>query len=349
MTIVERSGSFGVKTWDRRSKSYRWIGTFPSLKAAEAAERDATVVATGTMPTVAQWSRAWLSDHARPSASTRMVYRQETAKIVKSLGETLLCDVSKLDAFNLAKTWPRNTSAVARTMWADAIRLGLTKDNPFADLRLPHSRGRKDIVALTESELVELSGVALVAHKDYGATARAIVLTLGYTGVRPGELCGLRWDDLDLRAREMHVRRSVDLTGVEKLPKNGKPRLVTVPPAAADALSSLLPLPDGYVFHSKTGKRLNTKSLWYVWQRIAGHWEAAGHEPLEMYSLRHACATILLERGLSASDVGLQLGHGDGGILVATRYGHPDQALTRDRLKMAFAETPQEAQMRRTA
>ena len=58
--------------------------------------------------------------------------------------------------------------------------------------------------------------------------------------------------------------------------------------------------------------------------------------PLDLYELRHACAT-LLERGLSPADVALQLGHSDGGRLVMQLYGHPDEDRARDRLKMAFA------------
>lgn len=59
--------------------------------------------------------------------------------------------------------------------------------------------------------------------------------------------------------------------------------------------------------------------------------------PLELYALRHACATLLLERGLSPADVATQLGHTDGGRLVMSTYGHPSEQFARDRLKMAFA------------
>jgi hypothetical protein len=46
-------------------------------------------------------------------------------------------------------------------MLGDAMRDGLIEINPFAELRLPGSRGRKDLVALTEAELVALADVAL--------------------------------------------------------------------------------------------------------------------------------------------------------------------------------------------
>jgi integrase len=42
----------------------------------------------------------------------------------------------------------------------------------------------------------------------YGAVDRAMVLTAAHTGLRKGELCGLRWSNVDLAARRMRVRRS---------------------------------------------------------------------------------------------------------------------------------------------
>jgi hypothetical protein len=46
-------------------------------------------------------------------------------------------------------------------MFADALRDGLVTVNVFAQLRLPRSRGRKDIVALTEAEVTALAELAL--------------------------------------------------------------------------------------------------------------------------------------------------------------------------------------------
>ena len=61
--------------------------------------------------------------------------------------------------------------------------------------------------------------------------ARAIILTLAYTGMRPGELCALRRSDVDLQGLEVVVQRSLDGTGREKAPKNGLARRVILPSA----------------------------------------------------------------------------------------------------------------------
>lgn len=133
------------------------------------------------------------------------------------------------------------------------------------------------------------------------------------------------------------MRRSLDVTGSEKLPKNGKQRIITVPPLALEALSAMPHrLADDYIFRTMQGRRLSKSSLWYAWRPVRIAWTAAGHRDLDLYELRDAAATMLLERGVAHADVAVQLGHEDGGALVMARYGHPSRESARRRLKPAF-------------
>lgn len=195
MTIVPRNGRFGVKVWDQCEKRYRWLGSFDTEAKARLAEADALPQPTHASPTVEQWGRVWLTDYARDAAATQQVYAQAVKLIASAIGRLRLDELDRPAARRLANTWPRNTSAVARTMWEDARRDGVCQENPWANLRLRQSRGRKDIVALTESEVHELADVAEAAHGKYGLEVWAMILVLAYTGVRPGELRALRWDD----------------------------------------------------------------------------------------------------------------------------------------------------------
>jgi integrase len=65
-------------------------------------------------------------------------------------------------------------------------------------------------------------------------------------------------------------------------------------------------------------------------------WLATGGRDADLYELRHACATWLLERGPTPADVAVQLGHTDGGRLVQVLYGHPSEDAARERLKLAM-------------
>jgi integrase len=335
VTIVRRGDKYGARVYDRSAGKQRWLGTFDTVELAEAAEADATL--TG-VPTVAQWGRVWLSDYARPAAATRMNHRSAVARITKDLGSRALDDIGRREARQLAQGWPEGTYRVARAMWGDAVRDDIVTINPWTELRMPQPRGRKDLDALTEQEVLGLGAIAMRVHGNgYGIEAAAIVLTLGFVGVRPGELCALRHEDLLLDAAELIVCGSIDATGKLKSPKNGKERVVTVPPSAANALAQIPDSLDGLLFHTSRGLALNKGNLNYVWRPIANGWHAQGGRKITMYDLRHAAATHFIERGVISSDVAIQLGHTDGGRLVEQLYGHPKQQPARDRLKMAYA------------
>ena len=339
MTIIPRNGKFGVKVWDRGQKRYRWIGSFDTEADAARAEQDATLKPGKDMPTVDQWGRVWLSDYAREAPSTQRSYRYAVEQIKATLGKRKLSEISRPEARRIANGWPRATARVARTMWADAVRDGICDLNPWTNLRLETPKGRKDIDALTEHEIAELADLAAELSGDYGAEAHAIILTLAYTGMRPGELCALHRSDVDLHGLEVVVQRSLDGTGCEKAPKNGLARRIILPSTAAEAIV-LVPERIGspYLFHTVRGRRLTKGTLAYFWRNIRAGWVARGGRPIDLYELRHACATMLVERGLNVGDVAFQLGHQDGGRLVMTLYGHPGEDAIRDRLKMAHSQ-----------
>lgn len=335
--IVKRAGSYGVRIWNPTLKRKQWVGTYPTLRQARHAEQQAA--GRPAVPhdrlTVSEWAARWLEDYARPAASSRRTHRYATNRILGDLGERPLDSIDRPFARRLAtQTWPRSVTNTARAMFGDAHRDGLIPANPFADLRLPLSRGRKDLDALTEPQVHQLANLAVDIHGDYGREMRAIILTLGYIGVRPGELCALHWTDLNATERELAVRHTVDSSGNLKAPKNGEPRLVVVPVEALDALTTLpRRLDSPRVFHTPRGRTLTKGSLAYLWRPVAAAWTAHGHPHITPYHLRHAAATLLLERGLAPWDVGTQLGHRDGGRLVQTLYGHPSEDGARQRLK----------------
>lgn len=330
MTIIPRGKLFGVKTWDRGQGKYRWLGSFPTLAEAQAAEQNAKLP---DVPTVKQWATIWLSDYPRRAQATQRTYRYAAKQIVKDLGARKLDDLGRLEARQIASRWPRGTTRVARTMWGDAKRDEICEHNPWTDLRLETPRGRKDITALTEGQIVELADIALSVHGEWGLEAKAIVLTLGYTGIRPGEMFSLKREDADLAGETLRVLHSGQ---GDKAPKNYKERVVALPHPAAQAIKAMpLQINDERLFHTKRGQPLTKSNFAYAWRSISAVWEDRTGDFLAPYALRHACATMLIERGLSPGDVAFQLGHQDGGRLVMALYGHPAEQRMLDRIKMA--------------
>lgn len=338
--IRKRGNGYAVRIWDPATKHQRWVGTYGTLKEARAAEATARIGprAHGSM-TVEEWAAVWQRDYARQAAHTRQTYAYACQRIVSSVGERRLGEISRPEAKRLANTWARNTTRVARTMWADALRDGLCDLNPFTNLRLETPKGRKDITALTEPEIEQLAAIAREQLGDSGEEAAAMILFAAYTGLRPGELATLRWSDLDIVNRRAVISRALDGQGGIKPPKNGQPREIVLPPQALRAFSMLArPLDDKEpVFRTRRGRRFTKGTLAYLWRPIAAAWRAHGGRDIDLYELRHACATLLLERGLAPADVAEQLGHTDGGRLVQILYGHPDADRARDRIDLAFA------------
>jgi hypothetical protein len=181
-----RCHGYGVRVWDPARKTMRWIGTYPTLAEARRAEAAATLRPERGRPvSVGEWTATWLSDYARSAPATQRTYRYAAEQIKRDLGHLGLPSVDRPLARKMAAAWPRGTTRVARSLFGDALRDGLVEQNLFSQLRLETPKGRKDIDALTESEIHDLATIAERVHDDYGPEAAAIIVTLGYVGQDP--------------------------------------------------------------------------------------------------------------------------------------------------------------------
>jgi integrase len=115
-----------------------------------------------------------------------------------------------------------------RAMFNDAVRTQLADNNPFASLNVPEAEGRRGsaITVLTEAELAVLIETARDVLGDYGVHFAALIETLAWTGMRPGEAWALEiepkpatnnWIDWD--AGELHIRWQIDRFGKRRHPK----------------------------------------------------------------------------------------------------------------------------------
>lgn len=303
----------------------RHLGTFDTKGEARDVEDDwRRRSKTSSRETCDSFAARWTTDYPRPRASTN----KHNAERVKAFGEDFkgvrLGDVDKPTARKWALSHRGNVPAV-RAMYGDAERDGLVPANPFANLRLPGSKGRKNIVALTEPELHDLAALCRdprMELEDYGEIMEAMVLFAGYVGLRPGELYALQ---------ASKVRGGI--CRIDTPTKTDQPRTVVVPLPAQDAIRGLPLNSSGLLFESPRGKPWTTGSHGYYWRRLR---MLAGRPGLAFYELRHCAATLLLERGVSPWDVAIQLGHTDGGQLVMSLYGHPSEDAARARVAAAY-------------
>jgi integrase len=166
---------------------------------------------------------------------------------------------------------------------------------------------------------------------------RALISVAAFVGMRPAEIYGMRWSDIDLRAEEIHIERQYSpRTRSFELPKNGLKRTSVL---AGPAKAALVDLPrpvnaEEMVFRTSRGNPLNGRTQHYYWHPIRCRF---GRPSMDLYELRHFCAAWLFnDHQLPAQDVAAQLGHTDGGGLIQRLYGHPSEALARERIKRAI-------------
>lgn len=332
MSAFRRNGKWVAKfTLDG---TQHWVPGGPWERKSHAVEAERRhrerLKARRSDETCASFADRWLEEWARPEASTRRLYGAAAHRFAEHFGATPLGEVERLSARSWALTVPRSVSRVIGTMYEDARNVGLVEANPFANLRLPAGEKQAEIAAPTMEQYKALV-VACDTLDGYAAEFRAMIQFAAWTGVRQGELFALKWADVGTES--IHIRRSRKLDGSIGKPKNGLEREIPfLPPARVlDDYSPAKGSP--FVFNSVRGKPLLKGTHAWSWSKVRA---AAGQPRVRWHSLRHFCATQLLELGLSHFDVSVQLGHTDGGFLVQNRYGHPSVDAARERLLAAF-------------
>ena len=340
--VRKRGDRWAVEVYDAsRSSRKRYVGTFGSRREAREAERLALAELAKRQPqiggeTVEGFASRWLELRPRAKESTNESYREQIKPFVAQHGSLKLAEVT----VELAYRWvgeKRWTHSGLRAMFSDARRMGLVEGNPFTGLGVQGSRGRKDLEVLSVTELdrlIECAGE--VWDGGVALTVQALIAMAAYTGMRPGELYGLRWSDLDLRNDEINVERQyTGKLGIFEVPKNGQRRTIVLTPPARDALLQL-PRPvdsEALIFRASKGGPMSGRVLHYYWHPVRCRF---GQPSMDLYELRHFCGSWLLnDLELPAQDVAHQLGHADGGALVMRLYGHPSQRLARERIKRA--------------
>lgn len=196
------------------------------------------------------------------------------------------------------------------------------------EIRYPRSEQRKELCVL-ESGQQEILTEYLRTHPTYKNVG--ILLCL-HTGVRIGELCGLRWEDLNMTERTMQIRRTVQR--ISRHDKNGigyTELLISEPKTACSnrtiPLSSVIcPIlaairPDDPSIYLLTGTKEPTEPRIYreYYQRLL---ERLGIAPIRFHGLRHTFATRLIENGADYKTVSELLGHASVNTTL-NLYVHP--------------------------
>jgi integrase len=319
--------------------------TYATREAALAAEAETRRLLRANARvgiTVGEWWTTWTTDQLweRESASTMIIYRERTEKFARAhWNEPIRRIGDEHVAAWLKGGANRGTVDKLRTMFNDAASAPagrLVDRNPFAGLRLPSSRGRKDVQPPNEAEIARF--IALADELTPPSFAAYLDVAV-HEGMRPGELDALRWDRVDLQADTILVdQKWCPKTRVINAPKHHLVRTIALTDPARERLLRL-PRESEFVFTTLTGNHYRPTSRIHHWDRVRC---AAGYGNVELYTVtRHFFGWYALNvLGLPDHVIALHLGHRDGGKLVRTNYGHPDERIAREKVRAAYRSRP---------
>ena len=150
-----------------------------------------------------------------------------------------------------------------------------------------------------------------------GSDWKPMVLLALKTGLRRGELLALKWEDLDLKAGLLIVKRSV-WEKEEGTPKSGKRREIPLSASTVAMLQAQRHLKGPYVFCDSAGKRLTASEIQKVVPSLCN--KAGLSKRLSWHDLRHTFASHLVMKGRSLVEVQQLLGHST--VQMTMRYAH---------------------------
>ncbi len=253
-----------------------------------------------TSETVGEFMTRWLDDVAAKRLRPRTMdgYRSIAVDwIIPAIGDIPLGSLGPDDVQRLLGSVPRSAQTVGhvRKVLSAALQQALRwelVDRNVARLVPAPRITRQSIEAWTADEARTF--LAFVADDD----RRALYVLAITTGMRQGELLGLRWQDVDLERGTLRIERTVrQIVGergawAEEEPKTKNSRRTIPLSKMATAALEAMPRTLGYVFARPDGQPLNRGEVTRRFQRTA---KEAGLRRIRFHGMRHTAAVLMLD------------------------------------------------------
>ncbi len=299
--------------------------------------------------TVGEWMEVWFQDYAKIKVrpSSHQTYQGYIHNHIRpNIGDIPLEKLTSLDLQKFykkllsqgrvdrleAKGQPKGLSAKTvrniHQILSSALKLAqeqrLILTNPAEGCALPR---------VEHQEMKTLTTVQLASF--FREARESGVFELYYlelaTGLRRGELLGLKWEDIDLERGDLRVRRQVSRINGEvvEAPLKTKNAYRTLP-LAEDTVSVLREQRrkvgnSPWVFPSPNGGPISPDSVLHMLHRVL---KRAGLPKVRFHDLRHTFATLALQNGVDVKTVSGMLGHFSAGFTLDT-YAHITSAAQR--------------------
>lgn len=296
--------------------------------------------------TMAQWLEIWLEDYqSHTTGRTVETYRIAVRNhMIPIFGRVKVSSMSQMHVRRMITTMTKDgfspasikqSRGILSAAMKCAIEAGLIKSNPVQGVRGP--RLVKPKYTIIDRDMFP----AFIQAAEKTRIANALVFLL-MTGLRAGEMRGLRWSDID--GSVMHVNRQLHAPSRKKrtfgIPKDGEVRDVQLPQEAVELLKRQRKqqleqrmsaggewVEDEYttdlVFRTEQGWNLDES---YIYSAVKTIRTEMGLPDLRPHDLRHSYAVAALRSGIDVKTVQHNLGHKHASITLDTYAAYTDDA-----------------------
>ena len=196
----------------------------------------------------------------------------------------------------------RSCHALCRSSLEKAVEEGLITRNPSIGCKLPPKKNG-EMKVLTQNEIVRL------LNQAYDEGYYEMFLLELTTGMRRGEILGLKWRDLNLETGELNIKRQLTTKGISVPKTKSSIRTVLLPPDMLDLLREMKKTAKyDWIFPSpvKEGEPRNPTA---ITKRFRIMLERAHCKHARFHDLRHTFATMALENGMDVKTLSAMIGH----------------------------------------
>lgn len=307
-----------------------------TILKAKAAKNPAPVLEAYRNGTLEAWVDYWLEAMTKPyvDISTYRIYKSQAEKhIIPRIGGLQVGEIRQDDVQDfvneikkgLAPSMVHNVCRLLKSIFVAARDKSLIGEIPFGKVRKPQNKVKRPRV-LACSEQLRL-------ERDVAQTGELEYIVCLYAGLRLGEVCALRWEDIDFEEKMLYVNHTLKRVPCKEggaktklildTPKTENSRReMPIPAFLAWQLKEKMARENGretdFVFQSPRGGCLDPRTLQ---ERLKKKFKKLKVRGAHFHTLRHTFATRCLEKRIGIETLSELLGHSTPQITIQY-YAH---------------------------
>lgn len=289
-------------------------------------------------PIFAEYFKDWYETYKIPGKSnnTQNRYKHIYVLLQQNFGKTKISKITRRSYQNFMNLYGKKhvkdtvykTNGTIRTCVKDAMSEGLVKINFTERINLTWNEERSRKIEYLSFKEVQKLKKSLLKDITPSYISRYMLLTIIYTGMRPGEIMVLTWHDIDFKNHTINISKSWDYDNnkiinydsdeINKKTKNrSSTRIIKVDQNLLNILDQLKVNHHERLFIGKDGTIPSSNAVNKVLRKQLAN-NKIKKDGFHFHSLRHTHVAMLLFRGVDLYSISKRLGHSNMSITANT-------------------------------